>query len=851
MLVLLFLLSGATSLVYESIWARQLHLVVGTSQIAIAIVLAAFMAGLALGGLGAARYGSSVKRPLLAFAAAEGLIAIYALCFDFLIESATPVYLVLSSALSEYPGALVASQFVVLGAILLPPTACMGATLPLLARLVSPGQSDVGSQVGRLYGANTIGAVLGTAIAGFWLLPLLGLAATTRCTAAANVLVALVAVLLAKGRAPLTVAPLHEASARGADTSGRAVAPLVAISALAGYASLLCEVAWFRLMTLVLGASAYSFTIMLLGFLLGIGLGGWAGGRLADRIHSQAGSRGVLRYLAGILTGVAVVCWAAMFAYSELPYVFAWLFSIVQPGLPLFAAKLAICLCIMLAPALLMGASFSFLVRAAVEPGTEMSRTVGWLYGANTAGAIAGASLGGLVLLPALQMNGTVLAAASIELVAAAFALSLSSQPGVRFRRVLAFGGLACTCIAFIHWQKPQWDALMMSSGMYQYASSLPNPTRQGVREFAVAPFELLYYEEGLSSVVTVARNRKTKSVWLANNGKVDASSGGDMQTQIMLAHLPGLLGYRAERALVIGLASGVSAGSLLLDRRIEVVDIAELEPAVVRASHFFDSVNNRPLDDPRTRLRLNDARNHLMRAADGSYDLVVSEPSNPWISGVANLFTREFFALGRSKLSSDGVWAQWVNVYNTSPDDLRSLLATFADVYPGVAVFRVGESDLVLIGANEPVALDVGNMDAYVKDNRKIASDLNRVGLNSAEDILSQFYFGRSALLALSGEIGLNTDDNMRIEFSTPLTLHKQTAHSNLQMLEAAAEIPFEAVRVARLGRLAASYAQRDLGRQRALTTIRRAMRERPDDLALAQVQTRLFEAGRPVRAD
>jgi spermidine synthase len=845
--VLLFLLSGATSLVYESIWARQLHLIVGTSQLAIAIVLAAFMAGLALGGLLAARYASRVARPLIAFAALEGFVAVYALGFGFLLDPATRLYLSLGAAVSADSAALVLAQFVVLGALLLPPTICMGATLPLLARFAASGGTEgAGTQVGRLYGANTIGAVVGTFLAGFLLLPQLGMAATTWCAAGGNLFVALAALALATRSDVLPAVPASEVHARSDPESPR-VAPLLLISALAGFASLLCEVAWFRLMTLILGGSTYSFSIMLLAFLLGIGLGGWGGGWLADRVFGRVGRFGVLRGLALMQLGVAITSWAAMFAYGELPYQFVLLFDKVQgSATALFSMKLAIALGIMLIPALLMGATFPYLVRLLVREDGQISRPVGQVYSANTAGAIVGASLGGLLLLPALGMAGSVLAAASVNFIAAGIAMSIAAPPHLVARRTVAFAAASLSCVGFIHWQKPPWNPLLMSAGMYQYASRLPELSRQALHDFSVEPFDLLFYEEGPSSVVTVAKNRSTGHIWLANNGKVDASSRGDMNTQVLVAHVAGLMGHHPEKALMIGLASGVSAGSLLLDERIQSLEIAEIEPAGVPASHFFDHINNRPLDDPRVRVRLNDARNHLMRAADSSYDLVVSEPSNPWISGVSNLFTREFFALGRRKLTAEGVWVQWVNVYNTAAIDMRSLLATFADVYPNVEVFRVGYSDLVLVGSLLPLRLSADTVDEYVASSQAIVDDLNRVGLKSAEEILSLYQFGRGRLVDFAGDVELNTDDNMRIEYSTPLTLHAETSERNIELLEQVAEIPYHAVRQTRLGRLAFSYAMRDRGWRRALGTINHATMLEPDDLELAGLKTRLTEAHR-----
>ena len=833
-LVLLFFVSGATSLIYESLWARQLYLVVGTAQLAISIVLAAFMTGLALGGLVAARLGRRVQRPLRVFAGLEGFVALYALGFGFLLEPATRLYLSLSSALPPHSAALLTSQFLVLGALLLPPTLCMGATLPLLARFASRDGRDAGSTVGRLYGVNTLGAVVGTAAAGFILLPQFGLTVTTGCAAAANGLVAVTALWLARRSAPARPARART-PARALEPAVN-LAPLLAISAIGGFASLVCEVAWFRLLTLVLGGSAYSFTIMLLAFLLGIGVGGWAGGRAADRSLAAGGRVRVLLHLGGLQLGVAIACWGALFAYGELPYAFVSLVGWIGDTAPiyLFAGKLVLALSVMLVPALLMGASFPFLVRAAVDGATGLERPVGLLYGANTLGAIAGASVGGLILLPTLEMRGAVLAAASMNLVAVAVALVAARPRWLRGLRIAALPAAVAGGIAAMHVFEPPWDPMLMSSGLYQYAARLEHKTREELLAFAVRPFDLVFYEEGRSSVVTVARARRDGNIWLANNGKIDASSKGDLDTQVLLAHLPAILRPQSERALVIGLASGVTAGSLLLDDRLKSLDIAEIEPAVVRASRAFDGINNRPLDDPRVRLYLNDARNHLLRSPDGYYDLVTSEPSNPWISGVSNLFTREFFLLGKRKLAPDGVWAQWLHLYGMQPDDLRSLLATFADAYSYVGVFRIDDSDLLLVGGDSPLNLHVARIDDYVGKNRGVVEDLNRVRFERAEDIVGLYQFDREALLRLAGDVELNTDDNLRIEYSAPLSLHKETSMRNVAMLERAAEIPYGAVSPDRLAKLARVYAERDTGWKRALATLRSAVELRPDDSGL-----------------
>lgn len=811
----LFLASGATSLVYETLWERQLHLVFGTSQIAVITVLAAFMTGLAAGGFVAARKVHLVRRPLRTYAILEGAIGLYALLFPLVLAALEPLYLGFFRALTPSPVVFALFQFLLLGVALLPATTCMGATLPLLVRFAtSQSEQQTGHAVGRLYGANTLGAVLGVSLAGFVLLPMAGLQQTTVITAGGNVLLCLAALWLDRQVSALGV------TARD-DRRLAALGSLAVVACLAGLASLICEVAWFRLMVLILGGSAYAFSLMLLAFLLGIGLGGLAGGRLSDRAWSWRGVQGVLLGLAAAQLGVALLTYGAMYAFGELPFWFVYLYNLVEVNLNLlWPAKLMLALLVMLPPALLMGITFPFLVRAAADHSAELGSPVGRLYGWNTVGAIVGASAGGLLLLPALHVTGALLVAVSLNLLAALIALL---RTGILDRSKQAIGGVAWAgLVALLFVFPPPWDALLMTAGMYKYVSDLhpEERSREGIIDFAVTPYELLFYEEGLSSVVTVARSRSSGNIWLANNGKVDASTNVDMPTQVLVAHLPFAFMPEPENVMVIGLASGITAGSVVRHSTPSRIDIIELEPAIVRASQAFNEHNNRPLDDPRVTLFANDGRNHTNLVAPQTYDLVVSEPSNPWQTGVSNLFTREYLELGKSRLTEGGVWAQWVQMYGMDTDDLRSLLGTFTDVYAHVALFStIEDADLVLIGSDAPLQLDVEQMRRMFALDAAVADDLAAIDCPDAEDLLARLQMTRDGLREFAGDVERNTDDNMRIEFSAPLHLHEMTADENFfALLKRGGEqkepplIPLDAVHglSGRLA-LAEAYARRD----------------------------------------
>jgi spermidine synthase len=609
--------------------------------------------------------------------------------------------------------------------------------------------------------------------------------------------------------------------------------PLLLIAGLAGFCSLLYEVAWFRLLTLAFGGSAYAFSIMLVAFLLGIGLGGWLGGSAADRSHRRGGRRRVLVTLAALQVAIAVLSWAAMYLYAELPVAVVKLYDLMRDAPRwVWGAELLLALVIMLPPALLMGATFPYLVRAATDRAFLEGRPVGQLYGANTLGAIAGAAGGGLVLLPALTIRGAVLAAAAVNL---ATALLAGATAGALRGRRLAVATLAATCaIVLVHWRKPPWNALLMNAGPYVYAEHLEERTRQGFHDYAVRPFTLLFYEEGLSSAVIVARNDEGGNIWLANNGKVDASLG-DSRTQVLLGHLPLFFHPDPKRVLVIGFASGWTTGSVALHPTPQRIDVAEIEPAVVRASHHFDEHNHRPLEDARVHLHLNDARNFLLLTPDGTYDVVSCEPSNPWLSGVSNLFTREFFVLGKRKLAAGGVWTQWVQTYGLRRDDLRSLLGTFADVYATVFVFRISAGDLILVGSDRPLALDTAAIHDVLARSTAVADDLKAAEASRPEDVLALYLFGRDTVLQLAGDAERNTDDNMRIEYSAPLALHAGTEAENMELLLTAAVPAVNAVSTkAGIVALARAYARADPVGRRALFTAEEALARFPDDVSV-----------------
>ena len=396
---------------------------------------------------------------------------------------------------------------------------------------------------------------------------------------------------------------------------------------------------------------------------------------------------------------------------------------------------------------------------------------IGRSYAVNTIGAIAGAFCAGFILIPKTGTRFTIVLAAALCFVVAGITFpAVTAGKDRDFSRALAAGGTVAIILASLV-IAPRLNMDDLSIGAYDSLVRVLAKSREGGTDNATPKVrderhQLLLYEEGPTSTVSVRKDGEITS--LAINGRTNASDSEDMATQVMLAQLPLLLAPSIKTGLIVGFASGVSAGAIL-QSPIESVTCVELEPATISASRFFEHVNNRPLSDPRFHLVIDDARTYL-RVNPSRYDIIMSEPSHPWVPGVANLFTKEFFQSGLKRLSDGAVFVQWLQVYQLSTQSLRSVLATFQGVFPHVMVFRVGGpakgKDLILAGSQSPLTLD--RIAGRMRDAR-IAIELSRVGMKSEEDVRAWYVCDETRLTpAVAGAV-INTDDNMHVETSAP----------------------------------------------------------------------------------
>lgn len=784
---LLFFLSGAAGLVYQVLWLRRLVLVFGSTLQATSAILAVFMGGLALGAWLGGRWmdrrpGTS---PLVVYGVLEIGVGLLAAAVPALLDALTPALGTIAAA--GAPVAVVsAAKIAGIALVLLPPAALMGATLPVLARRAARDTSRVGGKVGWLYATNTSGAVVGTFVAGFVALPQLGNRWTSIATAGTNLALGAVALALARRETSAPVSRPMPGGARGDEGGAGRRRTAVAVFALSGFAAMALEVAWTRALALVFGSSVYAFALMLIAFLLGLAAGGAAAS--AVLMHRRPSDASAM--LVGLLALAGAGTFATVFLLPALPGIMGRLLlaGMTAPS-AVFGTQFAIALAVMLPTTFALGGVFPAVLQVYAGGARTVAGPVGRVYAANTGGTIAGALVAGFVMVPGLGIPATLATTASLQIALAATIAVASSLAPVR--RFAAASVLGATAVA-VPLLRPPWDTLLMNSGVYfnvqnadpgtswsEYAAHLKETTR------------VISAADGVTASVIVADHLPSGSRYVAVNGKIDASTGADLETQLAIGHLPLLLRPRAERVLVIGLGTGISVAAVAT-HPVRSIAVVEVEREMVRAARLFGAANGGVLDDPRVTVTVRDARDFL-RLDRTRYDLIVSQPSNPWMTVASNLFTREFFAEARERLEPGGVFCQWIQMYCLRPDDLRSVLAAFRDSFRDVLVFgTLGGVDLVLVGTDEPIRFDRDAMAERMSELR-VRLSLGSVRAREPEDLLALLRVADREFDAIVAGAPTNTDDNGRVEFSAPKALYLETIDANTEILLRAGSDPVD----------------------------------------------------------
>ena len=751
--------SGFSALVYQVLWTRLLGLAFGTTTEAIGTVLAVFFGGLALGNLLAARWIRHLRQPLRAYAVLELAIGVFALGSLPLLERLTTLPWVSGGELS--PAVRVLVRSLTAAAVLLPPTVAMGATLPVVARGLVSDDARLGRTSAVLYTSNTLGAVLGAYLCGFWMLPALGIARSVLVAAAANLAVAAVALRAAHGAAP--AAPMGAESAATRPVRGSGL--FLICFAVSGFVAIGYEIIWSKVFGIVMEGTLYGFAAVLAGFLLGIGLGSVAIAARVDRIRQLA------RAFALLHLAIAVAVAAGMHAVPYLPYAYEklalaagggdtvhWLFVLVLP--------------LVLVPTALFGAAFPVLIRLYSRGAADAGRAIGVATAVNIAGSIAASLVVSFWCIPQLGMDASLYGLVLLDLAAALVVLAHSDAGRAP---ALAGAGTVVVAVAFTFGGVRVDQAIagreIDAASLAEYRLEL---TRRAVTQTFVA--------EGRSSIVTVYE--RTGSRLLRTNGLPEAdfqyAPPHFSQSNVLLGITPYLFAEAPVRALVIGLGGGNTLRALV-DTKLPVIEVVELEPEVVEAQATLYRGRANPLEDPRVRLILDDGRHHLLRAASDAgsrYDVIASQPSHPWRAGAANLFTEEFFRLVRARLTDGGCFALWINGFSMDRESLLAVVASFERVFPGSQLVdaskRGSRDDLLLVGGRHPLRADLPTLAERLAAE-PLGGRLALYGIQGVPDLLSYFEGPASAFASLAPGAA-NTDNNAFVETRVPRRLHRDS---------------------------------------------------------------------------
>ncbi len=792
--ILAFFVSGASSLMLEVVWSKALGHVLGNTLEAITTVVAAYMGGLALGASLAGRRGVGDRRPVRAYGLLEIGIGIFGIASPFLIKALEGPLGAAYETFGAQSPVYAAIRFAATFALLLVPTTLMGATLPILVSWGSR-RAELARVLGTLYAVNTAGAVAGTLAAGFVLLPAIGLSRTAFVAGGISLALGVIMVLVSRSLhedaavAPATpVAPRPASTKPGAPAAAVAVAAAVAnhrpqlmllLFALSGAVSLSVQIAWSRVGAILLGSSVYSFTLVLATFLVGIA----AGAALIVPWLTRKGPSwrlyAVLQWIAaaGILYASLRIADAP---WSLLTHVIAaqgrvqWLW--IQESLLLAGFMLPACLA--------FGAMFPVATRLSAFPDDTPGRTTGRAYGWNTLGTITGSLLAGFVLVGAIGMRGTLLAVAAVALLigcVAWFAAPTrvrrkSSIPEGAPVEKLAVPALVLASFVVAAFFAPAWNRGLLAIGVFRplVASSFersltPAAARQSLRD-QMAMEELLMFKEGRQATVTVHRTKTDPPIIaLRVNGKTDASTSLDMKTQILAGQIPMMWAPDSARVAIVGYGSGVTVGSALT-HPLSTLDVVEIEPAVLAADEFFKPYNNDPTADPRLRLHVDDGRTFIAHA-DVPYDVIISEPSNPWLAGVNNLFTVDFYRLVNRRLAPGGVFCQWMQFYEMSGVTLASLVRSLNEVFPNAQVFLAGR-DLLFVATRDGRPLDVQAVAGRLR-LPKLATDIARADVRVPADLVAMHQGALSVLVSRLPAAPLNVDDRPFVEYRAPIDFY------------------------------------------------------------------------------
>ena len=745
---LLFIASGFAGLIYESVWTHYLKLYLGHAAYAQSLVLVVFMGGMALGAALCARVSTRIRHPLLAYAAIEAAIGLCALVFHELFVAATDwSYAVLLPSIGTGGPALgadgwaLAAKLALSCVLILPQSVLLGATFPLMsAGLVrtstGPDQRGQGEPIAMLYFSNSLGAAAGVLASGFVLIGWVGLPGTLRTAGIVNLALAAAVALLARpaGAAP----PLQP---RLAVSEERPATLLLTVALLTGLASFIYEICWIRMLSLVLGASTHSFELMLSTFILGLALGGLAVRRVVDATASPERLLGWVQVAMGLAALATLPVYDRSFELME--YLMKGL-ARTEAGYLLFnLSGQGISALVMLPATFFAGMTLPLITGALLRRGAG-ERAIGQVYAANTLGAIAGVLIAVHLGLPLLGLKGTLMLGALVD---AGLGLALLYRFAPASRRPFAVAAVACLLAVVPMAALFELNPNKMTAGVFRHGDLSSS-----------ADAKILFNRDGKTATVHLVRYGDATSI--RTNGKSDGSinmdrdgqRGSDEITMVLTGAVPLALKPAAKNAAVIGIGTGLTMHALLQSLKLESVETVEIEAAMAEAARGFAPRNSSAFADPRGRIFIDDAKT-FFSTRNRRYDILVSEPSNPWVSGVSSLFTREFYRRIRSHLNEGGVLVQWFQLYEVDPSLLASVMKALGETFPHYSVYAPSDHDVLILASMNPLPKLA---DTSVFEQPALAQELRTVHVLAPGDLDARYLGNRATLEPLFASYGM-----------------------------------------------------------------------------------------------
>ncbi len=765
---LLFVVSGIAGLIYQVVWFKYISLFLGNTTYAQMTVLAAFLGGLAFGNYLFGKRADAFTNSVKVYSILELLIGVYCLFYPTINFLVGNLFLSTASELNliSRPFLFTGSRFLMAALLLFIPTTAMGGTLPVLSSFFVERLQDARREIASLYFLNSFGAVVGVVFAGFVLIKEFGLDITIYSTAVLNICAGLVGFYLSKKQGDLHLRVLvstEEADQKSfLEIDKHTALRVVIVAGISGLAALLYEMVWVRLLINFFGSSTYAFSIMLMALIGGITLGSLAVSQKFLRKYNY------VKLLATLQAAVAFSTMVVLLFYERLPY-YLWkvsvLFSKSPESFDLFlVVEFMLCFSLMLLPTLFMGMSLPLASEIISVSNKKIGVSVGRIFSVNTLGTVAGVILTGLIFIPSFGIKITFEIGIALNLIASL--LIVSKYKYFLIKEKILFYSICSAAFCAYLILFPGWNEKVLLSGVFRSFGALPP---KSFEEFSAgfADEKIIFYKEGINATVAVTQSlQNSVNKRLIINGKPDASTYFDMPTQVLLGEIPMMLHPDPKNIFVVGFGSGTTIGSVL-NSPVKKIICAEISKEVISAAPLFKLENRNCINDPRVNI-INEDAVTLLKLSKEKYDVVISEPSNPWVAGIGNLFSKEYFEKCSAKLNDDGIMVQWFHLYEADDDVVKLVLNTFSSVFPYSQLWGGTANDIILVGSKKEIFVSSENINKKFV-SPLIKSDFKRIGINNPFAFLACQSVSPRGFFTMANNFPVNSEIHPRLEFLAP----------------------------------------------------------------------------------